>query len=50
MVYRGASKLQYVETDENIDDVFIRTLARVKFEYFRERVGVIQNKTPRKRE
>ena len=43
-------KLQYVATEEQIVDVLTKPLARVKFEYFRERLGVIQNKTPRKRE
>ena len=38
MVQRGAVKLQYVAIDEKIEDV----LARVKFEYFRERLGVVQ--------
>ena len=50
MVRRGAVKLQYVATDEQIADVLTKPLARVKFQYFRERLGVIQNETPRKRE
>ena len=41
MVQRGAVKLQYVATDEQIADVLTKSLARVKFEYFRERLGVI---------
>ena len=43
-------KLQYMEIEEQIVDVLTKPLARVKFEYFRERLGVIQNETPRKRE
>ena len=43
-------KLQYVETEEPITDVLTNPLARVKFEYFRERLGVIQIETPRKKE
>ena len=35
-------KLQYVVTDEQIDDVLTKPLARVKFEYFREKLGVLQ--------
>ena len=35
-------KLQYVVTDEQIADVLSKPLARVKFEYFRERIGVLQ--------
>ena len=41
MVQRGAVKLQYVATDEQITDVLIKPLARVKFEYFREKLGVL---------
>ena len=50
MVKRGVVKLQYVETDEKIADVLAKPLERVKFEYFKEIPGVIQNETPRKRE
>ena len=42
MMQRGAVKLQYVAMDENIDDVLTKLLARVKFEYFREKLGVLQ--------
>ena len=42
MVQRGAVKLQYVATDEKIADVLTKPLDRVKFEYFRERLGVLQ--------
>ena len=42
MVQRGAVKLQYVATEEHIADVLIKALARVKFEYFREKLGVLQ--------
>ena len=41
MVQRGVVKLQYMETEDNITDVLTRPLARVKFEYFREILGVI---------
>ena len=34
-------KLQYVATDEQIADVLTKPLARVKFEYFREKLGVL---------
>ena len=50
MVQRGAMKLQYVAMYEKITDVLTNLLAKVKFEYFRERLGVIQNEAPRKRE
>ena len=35
MVQRGIVKLQYVATDDQIVDVLMKPLARVKFEYFR---------------
>ena len=41
MVQRGALKLQYVVTEKKIADVLTKPLARVKFEYFRERIGVL---------
>ena len=42
ILQRGAVKLQYVVTNEQIADVLTKSLARVKFEYFKERLGVIQ--------
>ena len=42
MVQRGAVKLQFVVTKEHIVDVLTNPLARVKFEYFREKLGVLQ--------
>ena len=41
MVQRGAVKLQYVVTDEQITNVLTEPLARVKFEYFKEKLGVL---------
>ena len=41
MVQRGAVKLQYVATNEHIADVLTKPLARVKFEDFREKLGVL---------
>ena len=49
MVQRGAVKLQYVATEEQIADVLTKPLARLKFEYFRERLGVLQIEVPSKR-
>ena len=48
MVPRGAVKLQYVMIDEHIDDVLTNPSARVKFEYFREKLGVLQIEVPSK--
>ena len=46
MVQRGAVKLQYVATDEQIADVLTNPLPRVNFEYFREKLGVVQIEVP----
>ena len=48
MVQRGAVKLLYVVTEEQIADVLTKPLARMKFEYFRERLGVLQIEVPSK--
>ena len=49
MVQRRAVKLQYVATDEQIADVLTKPLARMKFEYFRKKLGVLQIDIPPKR-
>ena len=41
-------KLQYVVTEEQIADVLMKPLAKVKFEYFREKLGVLQIKVSSK--
>ena len=41
-------KLQYVATDEQIVDVLTKPLARVKFEYFKRKIGVHQIEVPSK--
>ena len=46
MVQKGAVKLQYVPTDEHVVDVSTKPLSRVKFEYFRDKLGVIQKEFP----
>ena len=50
MVMKGAVKLEDIATDEQIADVLTKPLAREKFEYFREKLGVIEKDVPRKRE
>ena len=47
-MHRGVVKLQYVVTDEHIADVLMKPLARVKFEYLRENLGVLQIEVPSK--
>ena len=49
MVQRRVVKLQYVATDEQIADVLMKPLTRVKFEYFREKLGALHIKVPSKR-
>ena len=49
MVQRGAVKLHYVVMDEQIADVLTKPLARVKFEYFREKLRILQIEIPPKR-
>ena len=46
MVQRGEMKLQYVAMDEQIADVLTKPLVKVKFEYFREKLGVLQIEVP----
>ena len=41
MVQKGAIKLQYVSTDEQVVDVLIKPLSQTKFEYFRDKLGVV---------
>ena len=41
-------KLEYVATNEYITYVLTNSLAKVKFEYFREKLGVHQIKIPSK--
>ena len=48
MVQREAVKLQYVVTDGQIADVLTKPLARVMFEYFKEKLGVPQIEVPSK--
>ena len=41
-------KLQYVVMDKQIADVLVNPLARVKFKYSREKLGVLQIEVPSK--
>jgi hypothetical protein len=49
-VQKGVVKLQYIGADEHIADVWTKPLSKVKFEYFRNKLGVVQKDYPRKRE
>lgn len=46
MVEKGAVKLQYIATDEQVANVLTKPLSKVKFVNFRDKLGVV----PRKRE
>ena len=50
MVEKGVVKLQYVATNEQVADVLTKPLSNVKFEYFRDKLGVVQKDIPCKRE
>jgi hypothetical protein len=50
MVQRGVVKLQYVGTNEQVVDVLTKPLSRLKFEYFRDKLGVVRKDLPRKGE
>jgi hypothetical protein len=46
MVQRGAVELQYISTDEQIANILTKPLSRVKYEYFRDKLGVLLNVHP----
>jgi hypothetical protein len=50
MVQRKTIYVQYLPTHEQIIDIFIKPLAKTKFEYFRERLGLVENASLTKRE
>jgi hypothetical protein len=43
MVQKGAIRLQYIPTDEQIADVFTKSLSATKFVYFRDKLGMVEN-------
>jgi hypothetical protein len=46
MVQRGALKLLYVSMDEQVADVLTKPLSHVKFEHFRDKLGIVQKDPP----
>jgi hypothetical protein len=46
MVQRGALKLQYISTDEQVADVLTKPLFHVKFEHFRDKLGIVRKDPP----
>jgi hypothetical protein len=41
MVQRGALKLQYISMDEQVANVLTKPLSHVKFENFRDNIGIV---------
>jgi hypothetical protein len=46
MVQRGALKLLYVSIDEQVVDVLNKPLSHVKFEHFRDKLGIVRKDPP----
>ena len=47
---KGVVKLKYVPTEEQVANILTKPLARVKSEYFRDKLGLVQKDLSRKRE
>jgi hypothetical protein len=41
MVHRGAVRLHFMTTKDQVVDVFTEPLSRMKFEYFMDKIGVL---------
>jgi hypothetical protein len=50
MVHRKAVHVQYLPTHEKILDIFTKSLAKTKYKYFRERLGLVENASLAERE
>jgi hypothetical protein len=50
MIHKGAVKLQYVSTDEQVANILTKPLVKGKFVFFRDKLGVVQNTFLSKRE
>jgi hypothetical protein len=50
MVQRKEVHVQYLPTHEQIPDIFTKLLAKTKFEYFHERLGLVENGSLAERE
>ena len=49
IVQKGAVKIKYVPTKEQVADVLTKPLAHVKFEYFWDKLGLVRNYLSQKR-
>ena len=47
LVQRGAMKLQYIRTNEQIADILTKPLSASKFVYFRDKLGIVSFSTLR---
>ena len=50
MVQKGAIRLQYISTDEQITDALTKPLSATKFAYFRDKLGMAENASLAERE
>jgi hypothetical protein len=50
MVQRKVVHVQYLPTHEQIADIFTKPFSRTKFEFFRERFGLVENASLAERE
>jgi len=50
MVQRKAIHVQYLFTHKQVADVFTKPLSKTKFEYFCERLGLVENASLAERE
>jgi hypothetical protein len=50
MVQRKTVHVQYLSTHEQIADIFTKPLTKTKFEYFHERLGLVENASLAERE
>jgi hypothetical protein len=50
MVQRKEVHVQYLSTHEHVADFFTKSLARMKLEYFCERLGLVDNASLAERE
>jgi hypothetical protein len=45
VVEKGAMKLHYVDTNEQVADVLTKPPSKVKFEYLRDKLGLVPRKS-----
>lgn len=43
MVERNAIQLRYISTDEQMTDILTKPLSKIKFVYFRDKLGMVEN-------